>query len=735
LTRASVPCRSPHSASPQKSRVKLALEIIDTVEVQARHLYGLLDLPTDDQPLSDDVVAALRAQVLGVTTQVEALEVSLHAVKLQNEQEVQTRKVAVSQYLDNVKNKVLLIEGILPSLPPETQPVTVDSCKYLYTSILLCINFTSAAPAFRNPVSHLDITAQLLIVLGVVCHVLMGLATDPCNFIIGAVRLIIDSVMALRKIQHPDGTEDWAPDDANVRNQLPTTLYSALNSLKIESDMTVYAMCPECHSRYPPSYDAMKVVTYPSRCTNRRILEKGTIECCTSLLKSGKSAPVKPFLVPSLPDFIARELADGEIEAMCMKACDDAYSSLKDPVSDNTPLTSIFQGEFLKNFKGPTPGKLFIEREGKVRLAFAMQVDFFNPNGTRKRGNHDSVGIISLANLNLPVELRYKPEHLFVMIIPGPREPELDSLSHYIAPIIDQFIVAWERGIHVSRTSSSIDGRTVEAAIILSVNDLPAARKISGAAGVVAHWLCTVCKLFGRESTYRTDFLNWGLKDPVVLRKQAEAYRDAGSQKERQTLFEAHGVRWSELWRLPYWNPTRMLVVDSMHCILEGLVHYHCRHVLRLNSATAKTKETVEFCPAFAYPWPVYDMNYNSSLQQKYKLSEDDEEQVTDIHEILQRPFECEGHHCLDKDSFVKKLHTCKLAPLRYVCTSLNLPTTISTVKNGRNIEIVAKFKAHFIELLLNWVSCPIFIAFVKTTNTLLIATPDAPLSLRQCTL
>ncbi|KAE9383257.1 hypothetical protein BT96DRAFT_793837, partial [Gymnopus androsaceus JB14] len=212
-----------------------------------------------------------------------------------------------------------------------------------------------------------------------------------------------------------------------------------------------------------------------------------------------------------------------------------------------------------------------------------------------------------------------------------------------------------------------------------------------------------VCKLFGRESTYRTDFLNWGLKDPAILRKQAEAYRDAGSQKERQTLFEAHGVRWSELWRLPYWNPTRMLVVDSMHCILEGLVHYHCRHVLRLNSATAKTKETVEFSTAFAYPWPIYDMKYNSNVQQKYKLSEDDEEQVTDIHEILQRPFECEGHHCLDKDSFVKKLHTCKLAPLRYVCTLLNLPTTISTVKNGRNIEIVAKFKAHFIELLLNW--------------------------------
>jgi len=278
----------------------------------------------------------------------------------------------------------------------------------------------------------------------------MGFATDPCNFIIGAVRLIIDSVMAVRKIQHSDGMEDWAPNDANIRRQLPTSLYSALNSLKIESDMTVYAMCPECHFRYSPTYDAMKLATYPSQCTNRRLLEKGTIECCTPLLKPNKNVPIKPFIVPSFPNFIARELADSEIEAMCMKACDDAYSSLKDPVADNTPLTSVFHGEFLKKFEGPTPGKLFIEREGKVRLAFAMQVDFFNPNGTRKRGNHDSVGILSLANLNLPVELRYKPEHLFVTIIPGPREPELDSLSHYISPIIDQFIVAWERGIHVS---------------------------------------------------------------------------------------------------------------------------------------------------------------------------------------------------------------------------------------------------------------------------------------------
>ncbi|KIK56796.1 hypothetical protein GYMLUDRAFT_107173, partial [Collybiopsis luxurians FD-317 M1] len=115
---------------------------------------------------------------------------------------------------------------------------------------------------------------------------------------------------------------------------------------------------------------------------------------------------------------------------------------------------------------------LFIEHEGKIRLAFAIQVDFFNPNRSRKRGNHDSIGIISLVNLNLPDNLRYKPEHTYLTIIPGPREPELDNLAHYLTPIVNQLLVGWEHGFRLSRTACSPEGNTVEVAVVLSVNDL-----------------------------------------------------------------------------------------------------------------------------------------------------------------------------------------------------------------------------------------------------------------------
>ncbi|KIK53106.1 hypothetical protein GYMLUDRAFT_132028, partial [Collybiopsis luxurians FD-317 M1] len=156
--------------------------------------------------------------------------------------------------------------------------------------------------------------------------------------------------------------------------------------------------------------------------------------------------------------------------------------------------------------------------------------------------------------LNLPDNLRYKPEHTYLTIIPGPHEPELDDLAHYFKPIVDQLLVGWERGFHLSHTACSPEGNTVEVAVVLSVNDLPAACKVDGSGSIKSNWLCTRCKLYRRDSAYCTDFENWELKDPIVLLWHAEAYRDAQTGKEREALFKQYAVCWSELRCLPYWD-------------------------------------------------------------------------------------------------------------------------------------------------------------------------------------
>ncbi|KAJ3825927.1 hypothetical protein F5878DRAFT_507275, partial [Lentinula raphanica] len=114
-----------------------------------------------------------------------------------------------------------------------------------------------------------------------------------------------------------------------------------------------------------------------------------------------------------------------------------------------------------------------------------------------------------------------------------------------------------------------------------------------------------VCKLRGKDQIYCTDHTQWVARDVEELRKYAWKYKNAQTQAERKQIFETYGVRWSSFWLLEYWDPTKMLVIDAMHCILEGLVHYHCRHVLRLDASASKdTAEDLKV--AFEWPWVPY---------------------------------------------------------------------------------------------------------------------------------
>ena len=55
-------------------------------------------------------------------------------------------------------------------------------------------------------------------------------------------------------------------------------------------------------------------------------------------------------------------------------ACKDAFLD----IDEDTPIQSVFQGDFLRNFGGVTPGVLFADGCGEGRYAFNMNVDFFN---------------------------------------------------------------------------------------------------------------------------------------------------------------------------------------------------------------------------------------------------------------------------------------------------------------------------------------------------------------------
>ena len=69
----------------------------------------------------------------------------------------------------------------------------------------------------------------------------------------------------------------------------------------------------------------------------------------------------------------------------------------------------------------------------------------------------------------------------------------------------------------------------------------------------------------------------------------AQQWRD-GTQTQRATIFETHGIRWSELLLLPYWDPTRFVVLDSMHALLLGCLRHHARTLWGMNVDLDDTK-------------------------------------------------------------------------------------------------------------------------------------------------
>ncbi|KIK56795.1 hypothetical protein GYMLUDRAFT_247574 [Collybiopsis luxurians FD-317 M1] len=150
-----------------------------------------------------------------------------------------------------------------------------------------------------------------------------------------------------------------------------------------------------------------------------------------------------------------------------------------------------------------------------------------------------------------------------------------------------------------------------------------------------------------------------------------------------------------------------MLIVDSMHAILEGLIHYHCRRVLQLDTKFMRSQKNPDIHPAFIHPWRPFDPKYNLHLEKKrHEISDRDleDDQIAKIQETLQLPFESGEPRSMTKEKLHNKLNQYQLAPLQYVWFSLSLPTLLTIFgKDGEARVVKAQEKSHFIQLLIKW--------------------------------
>ena len=530
------------------------------------------------------------------------------------------------------------------------------------------------------------------------CHILFGISHRGCNFLLNMAQYILH--LTLFRGGH------LSQADQKLLSDIPSDSRTAEKAFSLSSKNTIFAVCPNsnCHFNYKPSFeDNSPIPVYPKICSHRKF--PGGKKCGTTLLKPRRTQqgqtveiPIKPFVAFSFKDWLGGMISRSGFE----EKMDEVWKSWKKGFTP-AEMKDIFDGEILQNFKGPD-GQHFSVGGNEGRYVFSLCVDYFNPLGNKQAGKKKSVGLISMVCLNLPPELRYKPENMFLFgVVPGPHEPPLDCLNHYLSYLIDELLKFWHTGICYSRTNTFYFGRVVRCALICLVCDLPAARKTNGFASLKHSEMCSICRC---KSKPKTDILNdsftkiWERRTGEEIRNSAQLYLDAANEKERNDTVHTTGIRWSELYRLPYFDPSRFVVVDAMHNLFLGLIQEHF-DILGMRSDRKIPEKT-----------PSLRLNVLNNLMTGTKLNDKEQKSFDKVFRILEAPITSELGSTLGYDKYFKQLSTLHRSALELAWTTLNIPFV--PIANTTYLNKKVYNKADYIRSILTWVSLPLLFNIIS---------------------
>lgn len=383
----------------------------------------------------------------------------------------------------------------------------------------------------------------------------------------------------------------------DVAAKIPEKIVTARKHMGIYPVYTTYAVCPSrtCSQLYPGEEIKKGVLRYPARCKGNRFSLSDT-PCKARLTKAAKHngeairVPKKTFQVQSLDSFVANMLMRKGMQSIL-------FEGMKrfERAGTTSELSDITDSPYIRNLPAADGTPFMSTTTGDLRLAWILSIDWFCPF-SKSVGKHASVGSVVLSCANLPPDLRNKPENQLVIgVIPGPFEPTAEEMNNYLAPIVDMLLKSWTHGTYYGRTPESAGGLLSRSILAILVADLLAAKKCAGFAPHNANSFCSICTM---KKSERNDVKVYqkAWKDRTrnleTHKVHANEWLNAKSARDRKDALSGNGVRWSELLRLPYWDPTKAVVVDGMHNLFLGLVATHVKVFLGLNHESNSKKKS-----------------------------------------------------------------------------------------------------------------------------------------------
>ena len=360
-----------------------------------------------------------------------------------------------------------------------------------------------------------------------------------------------------------------------IVDQLPKDPRTIVDKLDLDPRTTSYLQCPACYALY--SYQGTGSFIHSENviqhCTHRPTPESDPcgVPLWTDRRIGNKTikVPCRKYVHQSLKEWVARLLARPGVE----EVLDAAYDT---PASDR--MADIWDSPVFREFREPDGSPFFAKHGDEVRFAFSLGADSFHPLGSLEAKQVMSATAIFMVLLNFPKDQRFKYKNMYLVgVIPGPSKPSLDQINHVLVLLVKELLEFW-KGVYFTRTARFRNGRFSKGAMIPLVCDMLAARQVAGFGSATSMYFCTFCSLTIQDiENLRKE--TWPGRTTHSHLECARSWKDCRSERDRDRLFRLHGIRWSALLDLPYWNPILFTILDLMHAAFLGVFPAHCRKV------------------------------------------------------------------------------------------------------------------------------------------------------------